>query len=144
MLQIYSTVYYYTLKNKIFTLILPKLIMKENHFLLALLYSNVILHTFIFLTNINPFGLVHIKILIEYPMLHMNFVHKMVPHYTFIGISFDTIILKNHSYNLVSVVSCVSLTQSIMTLTFQNPINMLIATHHLLILMNPSLMIHLH
>ena len=83
MLKIYSTVYYYTLKKQILTPILIKLIMNENHIPLALLYSNVILHMFIFLTNLNPFGLVHTKFLIEWPMLHMNFLHKMVLHYTF-------------------------------------------------------------
>ena len=56
MLQKYSTVYYYTLKKLNSYADNTKTYHEENHFLLALLYSNVILHTFIFLTNLNPSG----------------------------------------------------------------------------------------
>ena len=42
------------------------------------------------------------------------------------------------------IISCVSLTQLTMILIFQNPLNMLTVTHHLLIPMNPSLTILLH
>ena len=116
--------------------------MKVNHFLLALLYSNVILHMFIFLTNLNLFGMVHAKFLTELLMLHMNFLPKMVLQLTYIGIIQYLIIQKNHSYIRTSVISCIPLIQ--LPIIFQNPFNMLIATPHLLILMNPFLMIHLN
>ena len=116
--------------------------MKENRFLLAFLYSNVILHRFTFLTNLNHFGLVHTKFLAELPMLQMNFLHKMVLHPTYIEIIYYLIIQKIHSYNLTSVVSCVFLIQ--LTMTFQNSFKMLIGTLQLLIPMNPFLMIRLY
>ena len=47
---------------------------------------------------------------------------------------------KNHSCIITFAVSCVSLIKLI--LTFQNPLTMPTATHHLLIPMNPFLMIH--
>ena len=37
-----------------------------------------------FLTNLKHFGLDHTKYWTEYPMLHMNSFHKMVPFVTFI------------------------------------------------------------
>ena len=49
---------------------------------------------FIFLTNLNPFGLVHTKLLTELLMLHMNFLLKMVLHLTYIGIIYYLIIQK--------------------------------------------------
>ena len=83
MLHICSTVNYYTLKNSILKHTLLKPTMKVNHFLLAPSSLNAILHTFIFQTNLNRFGLAHTKFLIVYSMLHMNFSHKMVLHYMF-------------------------------------------------------------
>ena len=70
MLQIYSLVHEHTPKKSTLMHLSPKLIMKVNHFLLALLYSNVTFLMFISLTNLNPFGLAHTKYLTDYPMLH--------------------------------------------------------------------------
>ena len=86
MLQIYSTVYYYTLKKV------------NSHAYITKTYHEgkpLPIGTFVlkrhfalvhFLKTLNPFGLVHTKLLTELLMLHMNFLHKMVLHLTYIGI----------------------------------------------------------
>ena len=83
MLQIYSTVYYYTLKRLNSHAYLTKTYhegrpLPIGTFVLKRHFTHV--H---FPTNLNPFGLDHTKILIAYLMLHMNFSHKMVLHCMF-------------------------------------------------------------
>ena len=107
---------------------------KVNHSLLAPLFLNAILHTYIFLTNSNRFGLVLLKFSSDSLTLHTNFLHKMDLPYMSIEIIYSLITQKNCSCTHIYVVSCVSLTQS--KLTFQNQINMQIATLPLLIPMN--------
>ena len=85
MLPISSTVYENTLKKKETHMhILQNNITKENHFPLALLFSNKIFLMFIFLRNSNHFGLDHIKFMTDYLTLHTNFSHRMALQYMFI------------------------------------------------------------
>ena len=83
MLQIYSTVHYDTLKK----LNSYAYITKTYHegkplpigtFVLKRHFAHVHFSDKLELLRIGPY-----KILIDYPMLHMNFLHKMVLHYTF-------------------------------------------------------------
>ena len=75
MLQSYSTVHEHAYITKTYyegkPLPLGAFVLKRN-------FSHV--H---FLTNLNPFVLDHTKYSTEYPMLHMNSFHKMVPIFTF-------------------------------------------------------------
>ena len=119
-------------------LILQKLTMKVNHFLLGFLYSNAISLRFNFLTYLNRFGLDHIKYLINYLMLPMNIIYKLALHFTFIETTYFPNIRKNLFCTLIHVTSCTSQTQP--NMTFQNQLNMQTVTHLLLILMNPYLM----
>ena len=121
MLQIHSTVYEHTLKKLTLTRLSQKPIMKVNHFLLAPLYSNVFFLTFIFLTNSNRFGLAHTKSSTDSLSLHMNFSHKMVPHYTFIETTQNLIFQKNHFCTLIFAISFAFQTQPI--IAFQNRLN---------------------
>ena len=105
--------------------------MKVNHLLLTLLFSNEIFLTFNFLTSSDRSGLAHTELLTDYPMLHMNFFHKMALHYMFIGATSSLLAQKNHFCNLTCVISCAFQTQPI--LTFQNQVNMQIVTPLLLI-----------
>ena len=54
-------------------------------------------HVNFFLTNLNPFGLDQRKNLTDYPMLHMNSFHKMVPFLTFIETTFVPSFLQFHA-----------------------------------------------
>ena len=135
MLQIYSTVREDTLKKLTPQLTSPKHSTKVNHSLLADLFLNAILHTYIFLTNLNYFGLVLIKFSKDYLTLNTNFLHKMDLHYMSIEVIQSPSTQKNHSYTHIYVVSCVSPTQP--NLTFQNQLNMQIVPLPHLIPMNP-------
>ena len=86
MLQIYCTVYYYTLKK----LNSHAYITKTYHegkplpigtFVLKRHFAHVD-----FSDKLKPFGLVHTKFLTELLMLHMNFLLKMVLHLSYIEI----------------------------------------------------------
>ena len=85
MLQNYSTVYYHTLKKLNSHAYITKTYHEGKPLPIGTL--NAILHTFISQTNLNRFGSAHTKFSIDYPMLHMNFSHKMVLHYMFTEIT---------------------------------------------------------
>ena len=83
MLQVYSTVYYNTLKKLNSYAYITRIChegkpLPISTFVLKRHFAHV--H---FSDKLKPFGLVHTKSLIDYAMLHMNSLHKIVLHYTF-------------------------------------------------------------
>ena len=84
LLQIFSTVYENTFKKSTQQPIVLKDTTKANHSLLALLFLDATLHTFISLTNSNPFGLVLMKSSADYLTLRTSFSHKTDLQYMFI------------------------------------------------------------
>ena len=111
MLQIYSTVYENTLRKINSHAYITKTYHEGKPLPIGTFVLNEISHTYIFLTNQNPFGLDHTKLLIDCQMLHMNYLHKMALQYMFIEIICFRIIRKNHFYIHICVVSCAFQTQ---------------------------------
>ena len=111
--------------------------MKVNHFLLTLLYSNVIFSHVHFSDKLKPLRVGPYKILDRLSMLQMNYPHKMVPHYTFKETTLFLIIQKNHTCTLIFAISCGFQTQPIITI--QNQLNTQIVIPSVLIPMLPYL-----
>ena len=116
------------------TPILQNPIKKLNHFLLALFFSNEVFLTFIFLTNLNLFGLDHTKFSTGYPTLHTNFFHQMVLQYMFKETTQSLVTQKNHFCTHIYVISCPSQTQP--NLKFQTQVTVILVTPPLLIPIN--------
>ena len=83
MLQIYSTVYYHTLKKLNSHAYITKTYHEGKPLPIVTFVLKRHLRTFISQTNLNRFGLAHTKFSTDYPMLHMNSSHKTVLHYMF-------------------------------------------------------------
>ena len=108
---------------------------------LELLSQNAISPILTFLTNLNRFGLDHIKYLIDFRMLHKSFFHKMAPHIVHIESLWYLFIQKNHSNVIIFAISCASQNQSQMT--SHNQLKLQTMNQPLSILMTPLLLIHL-
>ena len=87
MLQVYSRIHEHFLKKNNFHAYATKTYLKGKPLPLGTFVLKRIISSHVHfsdkLSELNPFGLDHTNYLADYMMLHMNFLHKMVPYSAF-------------------------------------------------------------